>query len=107
MFFAEQELDAARDLLDDGLLALDHLVDIDREVVHRDAEFVEIQHGFLELLGRCEQRLRRNAAYIQARAAEFRLAGMVDPFLDVGDLFSELRCADRRDVTARGRSRSR
>src|SRR5690606_11270429 len=60
-----------------------------------DAELGECAVGqFLEQLGAVEQRLRRNAADVEARAAE-RLAAF-----GAGGLEPELRGADRGDIAA-------
>ena len=56
--------------------------------------------GVLEVLGRLQQRLRRDAADVGARAARRGLAVGARPVVDAGDLEAELRGADRGDVAA-------
>src|SRR5690606_37387963 len=90
----EQEGDAAGELLDRvDPLALHRLevelrCDLDAELGHRAAR------GRLEILGGVEHRLRRNAADVEASAAE-RLAAF-----DARGLEPELSGADRGDVSA-------
>jgi hypothetical protein len=53
----------------------------------------EVVPGVLEVLGRLQQRLRRNAADVRAGTAEGRAALVVLPFVDAGGGETELRIA--------------
>src|SRR5690606_18413937 len=100
LVLAEQELDALRHPVDDGRLARLHLRNVDAHAVDADAvRIVAVAHQRIRLARR-EQRLRRNAADVQARSTERELALGVAPTLDAGDVHAELRGADRRDVAA-------
>ncbi len=77
------------------------LRDVDAEVVERDAVIGERVTRVLEILRRLQQRLRRDAADVRARAARRRLAVGARPVVDARRLESELRGADRGDVSAR------
>ena len=68
---------------------------------HGDAVIGEAVERVLVLLGGFEQRLRRDAADVEAGSAERPLAGRVRPFLDAGGLQAELGGADRGDVAGR------
>ena len=59
-----------------------------------DAHLGEAVAGLLEQLGGVQQRLRRDAADVEAGAAEGRV------LLDHGDLHAELRRADGADIAA-------
>jgi hypothetical protein len=92
----EQALDAAGELGDDGVLARDHRRHVDLRRADRDALCGEAVAGFLEQVRGMQQRLGRNAADVQAGAAEARLAlgiGIGIRFA-AGDLETELRGAD-------------
>ena len=95
----EEEADAAGELFDDLVLAADHRRDVDRSALGRDAVHVEMLRQVPELLGRIEQRFGRNAADVEARAAERGLAVLADPLVDAGNLEPELRRPDGRVVT--------
>ena len=96
----EEQLDAAGQPLDDLVLAGVHLLHVEaevpgrRRVAERQAPFLPVLRD-LERVRVLEQRLGRNAAPVQAGAAEHRRA------LDHGGLQAELRGADRGDVAAR------
>jgi hypothetical protein len=96
----EQHRDAAGELLHDLVLATDHGADVDLGVVGRDAVRREAVRQVVELLGRIQHRLGRNAADVQAGAAERRLAVLADEGIDAGRLQTQLRRADRRDIPA-------
>jgi hypothetical protein len=55
----------------------------------------------MELLGRLQQRLGRNAAHVEAGAAERRLAILADEIVDAGGLQAKLRRADGGDIAGR------
>ena len=97
----EQELDAFGETLDDLVLAGLHAGHVDRRalrgVAERDAPLLRVLHD-LERVRVLEQRLRGDAAPIEARAAERRLA------LDHGHVQAELGGADRGDVAAGARA---
>jgi hypothetical protein len=84
----EQELDALGVLADHLVLVGAHLRPIDLGP-DADPHLVEVLVRLVQHVGRVQQRLRRDAADIQAGAAQ-RLAP-----LDAGDLHAELSCAAR------------
>ncbi|MHC2592392.1 hypothetical protein ACVIG9_006448 [Bradyrhizobium ottawaense] len=90
-----QELDALDVAVDALLLEVHHRGKIELRRGDRHAHLGEGVPGFLEHLGRVQQRLRRHAADIEAGAAE----GCV--LFDHGDFHAELGCAHRADITAR------
>src|SRR5690606_10685248 len=100
LVLAEQELDALGHPAHDRRLARLHLRDVEAHAVDVDAvRAVALAHQLVSLAG-SEQRLRRDAADVQAGSAERELAFVVAPALDAGDVHAELRGADRRDVAA-------
>ena len=98
----EQALDAAGELGDDVVLALDHGPDVDPDVVDGDAVHDEAVAGIVEVLGGLQQRLGGNAADVEAGAAEAHLALRVVVGLGfaAGGAEAELRGADGGDVAA-------
>src|SRR5689334_8565141 len=91
----EQELDALRQALDRVAAAAVHRVEVKLDVAGLDPPLGQRPvRRFLEQLGGVQQRFRRNAADVEASAAEglaaFRARG----------LEAELRSADRRDIAA-------
>jgi hypothetical protein len=66
----EQLRHAAGELLDDLVLAADEGRHVDARVVGTDAVHVEVVREVVELLGRIEQRLGRDATDVEAGAAE-------------------------------------
>ena len=94
----EQRRDAAGELLHDLVLAPDHRADVDLRVLRRDAVLAEQVMQVVPLARAVEQRLRRNAADAQARAAERRLAVLAERGVDAGRLQAQLRGADGRVV---------
>ena len=95
----EQQLDAAGEALDDLVLAGVHLghVDADGGLADRQAPLLPVLRD-LQRVRVLEQRLGRNAAPVQAGAAEHRRA------LDDRGLQAELRGADRGHVAAGARA---
>ena len=81
----EQREDALRAHLDDARLALLHRGDVHRRARDLDAVRRELVLRAVIELGGFEQRLRRNAARIQAGAAERGRAVAVLPLVDAGD----------------------
>ena len=90
----EQVPDPFSQVFHDLVLAGKHRREIERQPVKRDAMPLEPLDGEMIELTRVEHRLAGNAADVQARAPERRV------FLDASHLHSELRCANRRHVTA-------
>jgi hypothetical protein len=90
----EQERDALDVAVDAFVLEFHHRRQIELRARHLDAHLGEAVACLLVELGGIQQRLRRNAADIQAGAAE----GLV--LLDHRDLEAELRRADRADIAA-------
>ena len=99
LVFLHQVGDAAGELAHDFALALHHRAEIDLDVAGDDAVRGEAFLGEMEMLGRGQQRLARNAADVEARAAE-RLV-----LLDDGGLEAELRRREWRRCIRRDRSR--
>ena len=89
-----QELDALDVTVDALLLEVHHGRQIELRRGNADAHLRKGMPGFLEHLGRMQQRLRRHAADIEAGAAERRI------LLDHGDFHAELRRAHRADISA-------
>jgi hypothetical protein len=98
----EQALDAACELGDDVVLALDHCRHVDLDALRRDAVHLEAVLRFFVKLGGAQQRLGRNAADVEAGAAEadFALRVVVGFRLDAGRRQAQLRRADRSHITA-------
>ena len=91
----EQELDALRVLPDDVVLPLEHRREIERQLSDADAVRRRRVSSKLVMLRRRQQRLGRNAADVDARAAE-RLV-----HLDANGGQPELRGTNGGDITAR------
>ena len=79
--------------------------DVDLRIRRADAVIGEAVRQVVELLRRIEQRLRRNAADVEAGAAERGLAVLADERIDARGLQAQLRGADRGDDSRRGRRR--
>ena len=90
----EQIVDAFDVAVDALLLVFEHRCEIDRRLADLDAHVGEFMRGFLVKLRGIEHRLRRDAADIEAGAAEGR------HLLDDGGLHAELRRANGADITA-------
>ena len=88
--------DAAVELAGDPAAALDHLGEVEPRLARRQAVSLRML-DLVEHLGRPEQRLGRDAAPVEADAAE-ALA------LDDRRLQAQLRATDRRDIAARARA---
>ena len=89
-----QRLEAADELVDDAVLPGADLVDVDRRLLEADAGLAELV-GLGQDLGDVQQRLRRDAADVQADAAEPLAA------VDQRDGEPEVRRAERGGVAAR------
>jgi hypothetical protein len=95
----EQEQDAVIVLLDDSVLATEHLAEVQTEPLDLDAVSGKLMAGVLIVLGGLQQRLGRNAADIGAGATGGGPAVLPLPLVDAGDRKTELRRPDRRNVT--------
>ena len=97
----EHRFDARRELLDDAALAQLHRFDVDAEP--GDVNAVRLKLGVRAVieLRRLEQRFRRNAAHVQARAAEEARALLVLPIVDARCREAELCRAQRRGIAGR------
>src|SRR5690606_27788929 len=97
----EERLDARGELLHDRSLPLEHLADVERKRARLDAVRGELGlRAVIELRG-LEQRFRRDAADVQARAAERTAAVRRDPRVDTSRPQPELRGANGRRITRR------
>ncbi len=97
----EQAGNALGRRLDDAGLALLHRRDVERETGRGNAVRREFRVRAVIQLGRFEQRLRRNAAGVEAGAAKGIGAVVVLPFVDAGNLELVLRRADGTGITGR------
>ncbi len=88
-----QMRDAGGELLGDGARALHDLLQVELDIVRREAELAHVVEQMVDL-GGAQQRLGRDAAPVEADAAE--MLG-----LDDRDLHFQLRGADCRDIAAR------
>src|SRR5690606_30575758 len=88
----EQERDTLHVAVDTSVLEFQHARQIKLRLADLDAHLRECVRGFLETLGREQQRLGWNAADIETGAAKGR------PLLDNGHLHAELGGADRADI---------
>ena len=100
----EQAGDAAGELAHDAGFALLHGREVDFDTGNLDAVLRELVLRAMHELGGFEQCLRRNAAGVQAGAAEGVLALPVPPFVYARDVHAVLGGADRGDVTAGARA---
>ena len=100
----EQVQDAVVVLLDDGVLALEHLAQIQLQAGDVDAVLGEAVARVFKMLGRLQQRFRRDAADVGAGTARRGAALGVRPLVDASDGKAQLRCADGGDVAARART---
>ncbi|MNE01767.1 hypothetical protein D3C80_942170 [compost metagenome] len=100
----EQGGDAAGQVLDDGVLAANHRRYVDADALGFDAVDFEAFVSLMVLVGAVQQRLRRNAADVQAGAAQSGLAILVLVLLDAGGLETELGCLDGGNVAAGART---
>ncbi|MNP18380.1 hypothetical protein D3C76_1108630 [compost metagenome] len=100
----EQGGHAAGQVLDDGVLAANHRRDVDADALGFDAVDFEAFVSLMVLVGAVQQRLGRNAADVQAGAAQSGLAFLVLVLLDAGGLETELGCLDGGNVAAGART---
>ena len=94
LVFLHQVADAGGQLADDVELALHHRAEIDADFLGDDAVRGEPFAREMEMFGRGEQRLARDAADVEARPAEGRV------LLDDRRLEAKLRGADGGDIAA-------
>jgi len=87
-------------LFHDAVLAGDHLGHVHRHLAGADAVVGEVVVSVLEVLGRLQQRLGRDAADVGAGAAGSGAASGVFPLVDAGHLEAQLGCADGSDIAA-------
>ncbi|MNF82019.1 hypothetical protein D3C81_1641950 [compost metagenome] len=97
----EQGGNAAGQVLDDASLAANHRSDVHFDFASRDTVNVEAFFRFLVFPGTVEQRLGRNAAHVQAGAAQGLLAFSVGVLLDAGSGQTQLRRLDGSHVATR------
>ena len=97
----EQLGDAAGELLDDGVLAANHLAHVHAGVVEADAVVAEDVAHVPELARGVEQCLGRDAAHAQAGAAQGRLAILAQCGVDAGGLQAQLGGTDGGMVAGR------
>ena len=95
LFFLNRKSTPLTLAVDRVVLVLQHARQVELRRRDVDAEIGEMGAGLLEQLRGVQQGLRRDAADVEAGAAEGR------PFLDHGDLHPELGGADGADVAAR------
>ena len=95
LVFAKQKLDPAGQRRHDPVLARHHPAEIEPDLADFDAMLGQRMAGFSEFLGGLQQRLRRNAADIEASPAE----GLAH--LDACGFEPELSGADRRNIASR------
>ena len=95
LVFLQQELDPLGEIADDPFLALHHRRQVDLQAGDLDPVVGELLRRDRVVVRGLQQRLRRNAADVEAGAAERA------PLLDAGDAKPQLRGADRRHVAAR------
>ena len=93
-----QRAHAAVECLHDLVLALLHLREIGARAVDHDAVLRRFFFDEHEMIARSEKRFARDAAHVQACAAQFLV------LFDKGGLQTELAGADRSNITARSRA---
>ena len=98
LVFLEQVVNAADIGIHRVGLVRHHLRQVDLGRRNINAELLESMGRFFEHFRGMQERLRGNAADVQARAAQRW------PFLDHGDLHPQLRCTNCRDIAARPRA---
>merc|ERR1719201_208918 len=90
----KEVLDAAGELVDGLVLLLQHLGEVELDVVDADAALLHVVHGLVVEVGVVQQRLGGDAAHVEAGAAQ------PAALLDAHSLEAELRGLDRADVSA-------
>ena len=98
--FSEQHGDAAGEIGDDFVLARHHRGNIHRQSFHRDAVSREFMRGTFIILRRFQQRLRWDAADIQAGPAQAGLALRVFPLIYTDRIEPQLGAAYCRHIAA-------
>jgi len=95
LVLAEQKLDASGQGRHDLVFAAHHRREVECRLADPDPVLGELASGFGEFMGGLQQRLRRDAADVEAGPAE------ADAALDASRCEPELGGSDRRDVTPR------
>ena len=99
--FLEQEFHAAGELGYDGVFARNHFRRVKFDVADADAVFGEIMLRGVEMFAGLQQGFGRNAADVQAGAAQRgRIACFVDARIDTGGFETQLGGADGGNVSA-------
>ena len=99
--FLKQELNPACELGDDSIFALDHLGGVKLHIAHSDAVFGKVMLRSMEMLGRLQQSFGRDAAHVQAGAAQSGgVAGLIHAGIDTGGFETQLCGADGGNITA-------
>ena len=96
----EQVQDAIVVLLDHGILATQHLFQVQTQALDFDAMLGEAVAGVFVVLGRLQQRLGGDATNVGAGTTRCRAALLVLPFVDAGGVEAQLGCTDGGDVAA-------
>jgi len=96
----EQLDQPAGELLDDLAFALEHLVDVDGHALGADSVGGVVVLNVMEVLGRVQQRLRRNAAHVQAGAPRRGFTIIALAVVDQHRLQSKLGRANGTGITA-------
>ena len=99
--FLEQIQNAVVVLLDDFILALEHLRNVHAQASYFDAVIRKCMRRVIVVLRRLQQRLGRNAADVGTRATRRRFAVDGLPIVDAGHLHAQLCRTNRGNVTAR------
>src|SRR5690606_10154505 len=98
----EQAGNAAGQVLNDAVFARDHGRNVHADASRNvDAVNFETFGGFMEFEGAVEQGLGRNAAHVQAGAAQRNFAVTTLVAFDTGGFETQLGCLDRSHVAAR------
>ena len=100
LVFLEQVQDAVVVLLDDTVLARDHLRHVHAHVGDGDAVLGEVVIGLVKMFGRLQQRLARNAADVGASAARRWAARAVLPLVDTRHAHAQLCRPNGSDIAA-------
>ncbi len=88
-------------VLNDLVLARDHGRNVNGHFASADAMNLEALVGFMKLVGAVQQRLGRNATYVQARAAQSGLTILALVFFDTCGLQTQLGCTNGGHIAAR------
>src|SRR5690606_990589 len=100
----DQRRNTAGEVFDDYVLAADHRRYVHVDVTGGNAVNLEAFAGFMELVGAVQQRLGRNAAYVQAGATQGGLAFLALVLFDQSSLQTQLSSPNRSHIAARART---